>query len=182
MSKTWFLSVCICLLSLSSFAAEDAELQGIYEVSNAYLNETHCDRDGRPIEYASRFFRVNKTDKGLNIAICNGDSLTDLQCIGGYRSTNLEPSNTAWSGLQYSTRSSGTIENNPSCQLHALRRAIIPMKGDYIRYERTDWSENLRDFIAECTREMAAEYQSAQSLKCDTHISIIAKKVMDLSS
>jgi len=161
-------------------AAENTELQGIYEVKIAHLNETHCDRDGRTVDYASRFIRVKNADSGLNIAICNGHSLTDLQCMSGYRSTTLLPTEGKWTGYQHTARLSNASNSNTKCQLHALRRSILPMKGNFIRYERTDWSETLQDFIAECNEEMAAEYQVSQSLKCDSHISIIGFKVMDL--
>jgi len=162
-------------------ASENMSLPGIYEVQEAYLNETHCDRDGRLADYASRYFRVTKAGEELNIAVCNGHSLTDLQCMGGYRSTALNPNNTGWTGFQHTAKKMGMASNNPKCRLHALRRSILPMKGNFIRYERTDWSETLRDFIAECNEKMAAEYQVSQSLKCNSHISIIGKKVIDFT-
>ena len=71
MGKTWFLGLSCYLLSLVSMASDSMELQGIYEVKVAHLNETHCDRDGRLVDYASRFIRVKNVDQGLNIAICN---------------------------------------------------------------------------------------------------------------
>ena len=181
MSKTWFLGLSCYLISLASIASENINLQGIYEVQEAYLNETHCDRDGRLVDYASRYFQVTKVEEELNIAICNGHSLSDLQCMGGYRSTALNSNNIGWTGFQYTAKKMGMAENKPRCRLHALRRSIFPMKGDFIRYERTDWSETLRDFIAECNENMSAEYQVSQSLKCNSHISIIGKKVRNFT-
>jgi len=174
-------SFCAALfvMTQSAIAIEHTDLEGIYEVSQAFLNESHCDEDGRVVEYASRYFRVNKTEQGLNIAICNGQSLMELQCMGGYRSTNLESTGQRWSGYQYGSKRVGSLDHNPGCQLHAFRRTIIPMNGGLIRYERSDWSENMKDFIAECNEDMAAEYQQAQSLKCNSHISIIGKKILD---
>ena len=100
--------------------------------------------------------------------------------MSGYRSTTLKPTEDKWTGYQHTAKLSDASDNNPTCQLHALRRSILPMKGNFIRYERTDWSETLKDFIAECNEMMAAEYQVSQSLKCNSHISIIGLKVMDL--
>jgi len=193
MSKTRLLGINCYLLSLAALAsdmpsdlpsnlvADSTLLPGIYEVKVAHLNETHCDKNGRLVDYASRFIRLKNTDNGLNIAICNGHSLSDLQCMGGYRSTTLKPAGNKWIGYQHTARLSDKSNLNPTCRLHALRRSILPMKGNFIRYERTDWSETLRDFIAECNEGMAAEYQVSQSLKCNSHISIIGLKVMDLS-
>lgn len=181
MCKSWVLGLSGYLISLSLMASENLHLQGIYEVKDAYLNETHCDRDGRPVNYASRYFRVSKTEEGLNVAICNGYSLTDLQCMDGYRSTALYPTDANWVGFQYTAKTMNVASNNPACRLHALRRSVRPIKGNFIRYERTDWSETLRDFIAECNETMAAEYQTSQSLKCNSHISIIGKKVMNFT-
>lgn len=158
--------------------AEPDFISGVYSVENATLNETHCDRDGRPIEYASKFFKVTRVGEKYNLAICNGDNVDDLQCMGGFRSTDMEQGSDTLEGYQYSAQLKKMENQNYQCQLHALRRAIKIDKTGTVRYERTDWLENLSDFIAECNEQMAHEYSDARSLKCHTHISITGRRIL----
>ena len=159
---------------------EDAPiLEGIYAISRATLNEKNCEKEGDTTEYASSYLSVSGLpSSGYNVAVCNGESLEELDCVGGYQSTDLnEPHANGWQGFRYNARPGIASDNTPLCRLYSARRKIVLMGSGFIRYERTDWTETLSDFIAECNRDMAKLYSDAQSLKCSTHIVLFATRV-----
>ena len=159
--------------------AKEQDISGIYEVTRATLNEKSCDDIGKTIQYASKYLSVTQSkSNSYNIAICNGESLDELDCVGGYQSTNLEEAvSDGWQGYNYTARKAKANNNSLICCLYASRRKIIPMGSGFLRYERSDWAETLTDFIAECDRPMAKVYSDAQSLKCTTHIVLFGKHV-----
>ena len=176
------ISIFLCL----GFASADAEggggndpLAGIYQVTRASLNEGQCDKEGVPTQYASRFLQISTLgEDGYRAAVCNGDSLDELECASDYNSTRMtEPLKSGWQGYSYTARPGVADDNTPLCRLYAARRKVIELGSGLIRYERTDWSETLSDFTAECDRDMARLYSESQSLKCATHIVIFAQKI-----
>lgn len=169
----------LSIVGVSNAAPKVLDISGIYEVERATLNVSSCEQEGNTTDYASKYFRVSgNPDNGYSVAICNGESLDEIECVGGYRATHL--SNEAKHGLQgynYDAHLGHAIDGTPQCRLHALRRKIVPVAGDYVRYERTDWAETLSDFIAECDKPMAETYSNVDSLKCSNHIVIFGRKV-----
>jgi hypothetical protein len=176
-----FLFLTSHLLIDDVFASADEDLSGIYEVTKASLNEKECEESGEPIYYASKFLRVTSNkSSGYNVSVCNGEELDEVDCVGGYQSTQLtEPFQSGWQGYRYSSRKVRSTNNTFQCQLFSSRRRVVSMGKDYVRYERTDWMETLSDFVSECERSMAKIYDQSQSLQCNTHIVIYAKKVKD---
>lgn len=189
--------ICICLCSSGAWAGDkvagnnvaegmradsngdDDSFAGIYRVTRASLNEDQCEKEGGPTEYASRFLRVDALgEDGYRASVCNGDALDELECSSGYHSTKMtEALKNGWQGYSYLARPGVAIDNTPRCALYAARRKVVEMGSGQIRYERTDWSETLADFSAECDRDMARLYSESQSLKCASHIVIFAEKI-----
>jgi len=186
MSRNVIHLILVFFAMASVFAADDKDaeqqdLGGVYEVTRATLNEKSCDDIGKTIQYASKYLSVTqRKSNSYNIAICNGESLDELDCVGGYQSTNLEEAvSDGWQGYNYTARKAKAADKSPICRLYASRRKIIPMGSGFLRYERSDWTETLKDFIAECDRPMAKIYSDAQSLKCTTHIVLFGTRVAD---
>jgi len=160
------------------YASENDINPGIYEVSSAKLNLKHCNIAGKPINYASKFIKIKKLAVGNNkiqVSTCDGETLDEISCSGRYNSSTLELNqNSYFEGFRFGARRSFAKNGTPQCLLTALRRKVIPTKGDVIQYERADWGSTLADYTYECTREMAREFFEAQSLKCSSNITINA--------
>ena len=150
------------------------DITGIYEVSQATLNESDCEHAGTSISYASKYIQITGANTiGFNISICNGDSLEEIDCTNGYSSSTLNIKvKDGWQGYKYGARAGRTKNGSHQCLLSAYRRKISTDASSYVSYERTDWSVSLSDYIAECGHEMAKTYSRVQSLKCSTHIVI----------
>ena len=176
------LAACSGLLTANASATSLPDLAGLYQVNQAYLNLTHCDTAGKPTDYASQFLRISATSKNENISYsvstCNGDTIDELDCEGRSNRSRLDQiSRHGIEGLRFSAREKTADDGSASCQLTALRRRILPGKGGFIRYERTDWGTTLADYQFECTRDTARLFYEAQSLNCSTHISIDASLI-----
>lgn len=157
---------------------------GFYQVQHAYLNTLNCSTPGKPTDYASQFLRISLSDDETpiyKVSTCDGDDLDDLNCDGYRNTTTLNVStNSGVEGYYFSARKGAAKDGTPQCYMTALRRRVIPEKGSYIRYERTDWGIVVDDYNYECTRKTAQLFFNAQSLQCSTHIVVDAVKVKNM--